>query len=161
ANTLNGGDGNDTLNGGGGNDVLDPGTGVDIVNGGDGNDTVDVQGVYSGQNFSGGAGTDTLLFVGGVPGNGGYLRTELPDGTLSGFEAVHFDAGANALVLFDFSEIGSGLSTSTVVTGSSFADVVFFLAQTPGAYSLSAISGFTFSNWTDGVDYVGLSGNGS
>ena len=59
--TIHGGDGNDTIAGGDGNDTLYGGMGADLVTGGNGNDAYVAELVDgNGDDFSGGAGTDTV-----------------------------------------------------------------------------------------------------
>ena len=69
-NPLSGLAGNDTLNGGAGNDLLDGGLGEDTVNGGVGDDRITML-VTAGNvdTIDAGAGTDTLVLSGVVPGN--------------------------------------------------------------------------------------------
>ncbi len=61
--TIFGGGGSDFVSGGDGDDILDGGTGPDTINGGDGNDTIFWDPTDSTTGASGGAGTDSLVFL--------------------------------------------------------------------------------------------------
>jgi Ca2+-binding RTX toxin-like protein len=92
---LDGGDGNDTINGDDGDDVIFGGLGNDIVDGGAGNDTLVVRNnlydsdLYSGDQFIGGVGTDTIVFNGDF--TYGFTAFDITSIAISGIEIIHAD----------------------------------------------------------------------
>lgn len=85
--TLWGGAGDDILVGGGGTDYIYGGEGVDIVRGGDGNDFLQFRSdaeIRAGETYDGGAGIDTLEFIGS--NFGGHI--DLSAMTLTGIERI-------------------------------------------------------------------------
>ena len=152
----NGLDGNDTLNGNDGDDTLTGGLGSDILNGGNGNDTL----VYSqadfgfGDQFNGGANTDTLSLFGTD-----NTTLEMSALTLTSIEAITFNSSTAGFltVRFDSSQFGGGGISST-------ADITGFNGQFNGLRitmsSTTYADTFVYHNWesTDSTLVTGTSG---
>gem|GEM_PF-4553303 len=82
--TIYGGTGTDIIDGGDGNDTIYGLRGVDTLLGGAGDDVIIVTAAEAGSTLSGGAGVDSLTFIGE-----GDLA--IADMTVSGFEAISFE----------------------------------------------------------------------
>jgi Ca2+-binding RTX toxin-like protein len=115
--------GNDTIFGNAGNDILNGGAGADSLMGGDGDDIVqaDKDDVW----FSGGAGTDTLVFVGD-----GALDYALGQGAFENVEAgfgndkIYGTDGANIINLGAGDDFAQGNDGNDVITGGDGADIL-------------------------------------
>ncbi|MFO0346614.1 MAG: cadherin domain-containing protein [Labrys sp. (in: a-proteobacteria)] len=145
--TLTGTTGANSLDGGAGDDTIAGGGGVDTLTGGLGNDrfTFAAGDVTSGESISGGDGTDTLA----VSGSNNFSAA-----TLSSLEALTFTASATAT--FAATQIGSGLASTAVVTGSSGTDALVVNLTSAGSVSLA---GMTFQSWTAGTDTITVNGS--
>ncbi|HMP57216.1 MAG TPA: hypothetical protein PKD92_11660, partial [Novosphingobium sp.] len=145
--------GNDLLLGLGGNDTIRSGGGRDTIDGGEGNDTVILNGpIAPGSQIQGGAGTDTLVVTeaAGFPLAGVGLLAPVLGATLSGFEALRFEASAGTTL---FAALNAGQAASiTSVTGSAGIDILLInLPETGGTFALHTIAQ---SNWTAGSDTI-------
>jgi Ca2+-binding RTX toxin-like protein len=120
---IRGTEADDTIFGNAGNDVLNGGGGADSLMGGDGDDIVlaDKDDVW----FSGGAGTDTLVFVGD-----GELDYALGQGAFENVEAgfgndkIYGTDGANIINLGAGDDFAQGNGGNDVITGGDGADIL-------------------------------------
>ncbi|WP_395646398.1 FG-GAP-like repeat-containing protein [Terricaulis sp.] len=146
--------GNDTLNGNDGADTLTGGAGLDHLFGGEGDDILHVGAAdfEGGETLSGGNGTDTIVV------DGGSTNLNLDFAIVSSIERVTFSGiGPNSFVTFDAAQIGPGISSTLLITGSATGDLFQITMAAPGTLTLA---GFTFSNW-GGSDTVRIFGSGS
>ncbi len=157
--TLFGGGGNDYLYGGSENDTLLGGASTNLADSGvyrlfgdGGNDTLrQVGGVFSGEVFDGGLGTDTLeLFQSLTPPQGQFgpqSRYDFHLTTVTSIERVVFGstAGTQSVAQFGTNQIGTGLSASATLVGSGGNDQVILFAASAGTYTVPS---FSLSNWS-------------
>jgi Ca2+-binding RTX toxin-like protein len=155
--TLIGGDGNDNMFGDNGSDTLTGGAGADLTTGDAGDDTFIVAaGDYvSGESISGGTGTDTLRTMG--------ASIDYRVGSVSSLERIQFAQGAGETTLnamFNASQIGAGLSSTLVLTGSAAQDSIQIFTTAGQSVNTSGWT-FEFPGWEfqDYIVYVGESGN--
>ncbi|MGI1662217.1 beta strand repeat-containing protein [Palleronia sp. KMU-117] len=186
--TLRGGGGHDALQGGGGNDVLDGGTGNDLLLGGDGNDNLsggagndhlrgnngddilsDTDTEHSSSEFSGDAGTDTLVIANAVGAQfqGALVRSierlqfsqAIANDRIAQFEAQQFDGGYGSFTTTN------GLAANLHVIGAAFTQtsreivlVTMTSANPDRTVTEFSAAGFTFETWGGQGEYVQIDG---
>ncbi|MES1201642.1 MAG: hypothetical protein ABUS57_09370 [Pseudomonadota bacterium] len=145
----------DTIHGGAGNDEIDGWGGADQVFGDAGNDVLQAYTgeVVAGERFDGGADTDALEVNGQVD----FQAT-----TIVSIEALKFRPDENQVTplapqaSFSSTQLGGGALSATLhVTGSGLADFINIYASSTANMDLS---GWTFSSWTAGSDFVAIYG---
>ena len=142
--------GNDTIVAGAGDDTITGGQDVDAVSAGAGNDVLAVENDHlnPGETYDGGDGFDTLR----VTSNVGFFTNSFQNSTVTSIEAIEL-LGTHQIVRFDAGQ----LPTSLAVTGNPSAnDQIRVALNTPGEID---VSGWTFSNWTPGNDFIHLEGS--
>ncbi|MEH6524373.1 calcium-binding protein, partial [Sulfitobacter sp.] len=162
--------GNDTLEGNAGDDWLFGNRGDDSLLGGAGDDTFEYFSDISFESFSdmtagtdtieGGAGTDQITII-----EGGTTLLNAVGTQWSGLERINFFAadffGGDKTLRVRGDELTDGFTSGIAIVGRPDANLREIIEVFMHSDASIDLSGTTFTNWTDGFDYVEIKGDES
>jgi Ca2+-binding RTX toxin-like protein len=150
--TINGTAAGESLTGSNKNDTIVGGDGDDIMHGGDGDD------VFRYTGFNQAPGAETLDGGNGIDIIRSITTQDFSLATLTSIEGIEFTTGGGPCeLIFRADQFGgAGISDTVAVTGNLSDTRVRVHLSAPATFSAA---GWTFSNWTDASDVVGVFGS--